>query len=144
MTPSPSASPVCLYQVQLTLAAGFWLGKYSEKGNCRPDTGLTRSSGLLSLPLYFLSCQLRTVAPWLLRTIRYRSVLMTKAGSDFCGVALAGSDAASTTAGPVGALAAVLVASAAAGEVVTAAVGPSLFPGGFGRGGIMLGRQKNT
>ncbi len=35
---------------------------------------LTSSSGLPSLPLYFLSSQLRTVAPWLLKATRNRSV----------------------------------------------------------------------
>ena len=69
VTPKPSASTVCVYQVQFTFTAGFCSGKCSEKGKSMPAAVFTTSSVLASLPLVFLSCQLRTVAPWLLKTI---------------------------------------------------------------------------
>src|SRR5271157_5208486 len=88
---------------------------------------LTRSSGLPSLPLVFLSCQLRTAPPWLLKAILYRSVSMTSVGSAFWGVAPTGRGAAATSASAE--------AAAAGGGAVASAAGWA--PGFEGAPGVL-------
>src|ERR1017187_8956687 len=85
-----------------------------------PAAVLTRSSVLRSLPLDFLSCQLRTVPPWLLKAILYRLVSMTNGGSAFCGVASAGRATAAASA---------VSGAAAGGEVASALGGVAGAPG---------------
>src|ERR1035438_7379170 len=92
-----------------------------------PAAVLTRSSVLWSLPLAFLSCQLRTVPPWLLKAILYRSVSMTSMGSAFCGVAPTGRAAAATSASAE--------AGAEAGGAVASGVGWA--PGVGGTPGVL-------
>ena len=56
-------------------------GSTARTDSSRPEAVFTSSSGLPSLPLYFFSSQLRTVAPWLLNVTRNRSVSMMNGGS---------------------------------------------------------------